>query len=125
MVMAREKYNRLGIKQISQQYGLNFLVLFGSQSNGLANETSDYDIGYTSNGNIDISTEHQIVERLKKEFNNPRIDLINLRRTSPLLAKKALFNGKLIFENTNHSLAKEQIRAYHNYVETKPLRGLR
>ena len=123
--MEIEKYNSLGFRQISQKFGLDFLVLFGSRSNRLANEMSDCDIGYVSDMNIDITIEHQIVERLKKEFNSPKIDLINLRRASPLLAKKALFDGKLIVENTNHSFAKEQIRSYHHYVETKSLRSLR
>ena len=123
--MKKVLQNNSAFKQIAQKFGLNFLVLFGSQSNGLANAQSDYDFGYSSNENIDFVVEHQIVSNLKNILNHSKIDLINLRDTSPLLAKKALFEGKLLTENIPQSFAKEQIRAYHNYVETKSLRELK
>lgn len=118
------KNNKSKFDQITQKYGLDFLVLFGSRANGLANHNSDYDVGYSSDQDIDIETQFQLTESLKKVFDCPKVDLVNLRRTSPLLAKKALFDGEIMSENTPHSFAYQQIRAYHNYVETKPLRQM-
>src|SRR3990167_8407691 len=118
------KYNNLALKQIAKKYGLDFLVLFGSQSNGIANKHSDYDIGYSADEDIDLQTEYQLSENLKKALDHDKIDLVNIGRVSPLLAKKALLDGKLLAENIPQSFAKEQIRAYHNYIETKPLRKL-
>lgn len=109
--------------KIAQKYNLGFLVLFGSQANGLANEQSDYDIGYLSNNDIDYKIEFKLSENLRDELKCKKIDLVNIRHASPLLAKKALFEGKLLTENIPHSFALEQIRAYHNYVETKALRS--
>ena len=122
--MGRVITNTKKFDKIAQEFGLSFLVLFGSQANGLANDKSDYDIGYVSDENIDIDQEHKITQLLKNEFRSSRVDFVNLHQTTPLLAKKALFDGKLIVENKDHSFANEQIRAYHNYVETKPLRNL-
>ncbi|KKP88219.1 MAG: hypothetical protein UR93_C0019G0014 [Berkelbacteria bacterium GW2011_GWA2_35_9] len=123
--MEKRKYNSPEFKHLSQQYGLNFLVLFGSHASGLANQLSDFDIGYSADNDIDIETEHQITTKLKNILNNPKVDLVNVRKTTPLLAKKALLEGALLAENTPHSFANDQIRAYHNYVETKPLRELK
>ena len=114
--------NNKKIDEITQEFGLDFLVLFGSQANGLANSQSDYDIGYVSDKEIDINQEYKITQQLKNKFNNSKVDLVNLNHTTPLLAKKALFDGKLLVENKKHSFANQQIRAFHNYVETKPLR---
>ena len=116
--------NNNKIDKITQEFGIDFLVLFGSQVNGLANGQSDYDVGYVSDKNIDINQEYKITQQLKNKFDNSKVDLVNLNHTTPLLAKKALFDGKLLVENKKHSFANEQIRAYHNYVETKPLRNL-
>lgn len=123
--MDKVKCNNLTFKQIAQKFGLDFLVLFGSQSNGLVHKQSDYDIGYSSNEKIDFNAEYQITMRLKDALNHSKIDLVDVRRASPLLAKKALLEGELLAENIPHSFAQEQIRAYHNYVETKPLRELK
>lgn len=110
---------------IAQQFGVDFLVIFGSQVAGATHQTSDLDIGYFAPKKLNFKQEYDLVTHLQKVFLHHKVDLVNLGAVSALLQHRACFGGELIAEATPHSFAKFQMIAYINYIDTSYLRILR
>ncbi len=117
------KIQQQKLKKIAQKYKLNYLVLFGSRANNTARPNSDFDIAYSSRQNIDYKEEVFLAEELSRALNikAKKIDLVNTKNASPLLAKEIADNGILLAEFTPNSFDNFQIYAFMIYVEAKPL----
>lgn len=112
------------LKNIGENFGVDFFVAFGSQTNGLTHKESDFDLAYLANQPLNYATEYNLNQKIQTLFPDCEIDLVDLRQATPLLQKKVLFEGNLLVELKAHSFAKFQITAGQNYFETKPLRDL-
>lgn len=112
------------LEVIGGVFGVEFFVAFGSQTNGLTHKESDFDLAYLTDQPLNYATEYSLNQKIQALFPDCEIDLVDLRQATPLLQKKALFEGDLLVELKAHSFAKFQITAGQNYFETKPLRDL-
>ena len=115
------KKQKNSLKKIAKKYKLNFIVLFGSQAQGFVHSGSDFDFAYSSQAPLSYQKEFDFIKELVHIFQNPEIDLINLKDASPLLAKEVAFKGKLLVEIVPHSFAYFQMYAYKMFNEIKPL----
>ena len=106
--------------RLADTYGLDFLILFGSAARGAVKRTSDIDIGVS--GRLSFKDELSLAVELSDIFGDTRVDLVNLQRVSPLLAHSASHEALLIYERTPGDFARFRMRAFHIFVETKPLR---
>ncbi|MDP1538857.1 MAG: nucleotidyltransferase domain-containing protein [bacterium] len=114
------------IKKTVKKYNLNFIVLFGSQTENATHKKSDIDLAYSSKTHFDYKKEYNLSQELQRILNsNIEIDLVNLNNVSPFLAKKIAFEGKLLAENTLHSFAYFQMYAFKLFNEFRPLMSLR
>ena len=98
---------------------LQLLVLAGSVVRGTATESSDIDLGVLCIGEFDPDSLYlAIAPRLGTD----RIDLVDLRRASPLLAFEFGRSGKLLFERKPGIFRGFHSLAYRRYCDTEKLR---
>lgn len=108
------------IKKIAQKYKLELILLFGSQFSGKTYKGSDFDIAYLSRNDLDLAKEARLIIELSPIFKSENIDLVNLRKSSPLLLYAITQKCQVIY--AKNPLIFPTIRAYafKKYIETKP-----
>ncbi len=109
----------------SQLPKVKLVVLFGSQARQKATEKSDWDIVFlatpdTYTGMEKFTLQQDISVLLDLSFDH--IDLIDLRRCSPLLAFTVAREGKPLYEATPAVFRMFQVRASKIYADTAKLR---
>ena len=128
MILLTNKQNEK-IRQIAKKYHLIFLVVFGSEAEGKLHKKSDLDLAYSASHELDYRREYELIQALRKilggKIGKMEIELVNLRKISPLLMKNIAFKGKLLTELAPHSFARFQMYAFKLFVEAKPLLRLR
>lgn len=104
----------------------NLFILFGSQSKGDANTTSDFDIGVVADKPLSLEEKNQLSEEIAKEFNFPedKIDLVDLNEASPLLQMEAAKSGKVL-KGTEEDFFKFKLLAWVRYQHTAKFRKMR
>jgi len=86
------------IADLAQKYGLDLVVLFGSQATGRTHPKSDVDIGYLSDQALDYQKEFAIQEDLFRLFRRTDVELVNLSRISPVMKKLVSDEGVVLYE---------------------------
>ena len=95
------------------------LILAGSVARGTATALSDIDLGVLCEGEFDPDALYLAIA---PKLGTDRIDLINLRRASPVLAFEIARGGKLLFEREPGIFRDFQSLAYRRYCDTEKLR---
>lgn len=99
--------------------GLQLVLLFGSAVTGKMHKQSDIDLAFFFDKPIDILTLTNKVIRL---LNTDNIDVIDLRRASPLLKFSIVKNGRLIYEKEQGIFNEFYSLAFRRYIDTKKMR---
>ena len=99
--------------------GLRLILLFGSVATGKVNKKSDIDLAFLFDKPIDMLALTNRVIRLLRTDN---IDVIDLRRASPLLKYSAVRHGKPLYEREPGMFNEFYSLAFRMYVDTKKLR---
>ncbi|KKP87888.1 MAG: hypothetical protein UR93_C0029G0014 [Berkelbacteria bacterium GW2011_GWA2_35_9] len=104
--MESRNYNSQ-IAKIAQKFGLSLVVQFGSSldDSKLEHEESDIDIAFLPKNNdftlkqlIDLQYDLAVIYGLLED----KIDLVNLKRTSSLLAYQVATKGVALFDEDGH-----------------------
>ena len=98
---------------------LELLVLFGSGARGQATAKSDLDLALLCQGPADLEAWHVTLAPL---IGTDRLDLVDLRRTSPLLAFQVARTGRPVFEHRPGAFRVFQALASRRYADTRKLR---
>lgn len=114
-----EKEIRSRLSPLFKEKGLRLAILFGSTVSGKVHRNSDIDIAFLFEKPVDILELTNTVIRLL-HVNN--VDVIDLRKTSPLLKFSAVKKGKLLFEKTPGVFNEFCSLAFRMYVDTQKLR---
>jgi len=99
--------------------GLQIALLFGSSVTGEVHKHSDIDLALLYDRPVDILI---LTNRVIRYLRNDNVDVVDLRRASPLLKYSILKKGRLLYEkplgtfNTFYSLT------FRRYIDTKKLR---
>lgn len=112
------------MENIIKKYDLELLVTFGSFQTDRFQKQSDLDIAYISKRNLTMDEEISLLSALVFYFQKDNIDLVNLKKASPLLAYEVACNGRILFETKNRFLL-FKIQASARYIDTKRLREAR
>lgn len=124
--MKLNKTQKQSLIKTAKKYGLNFILLFGSQAHGRIRLESDLDIAYSPQKDLDFRNEYSLANELKKIFQSKKkIDLVNVHNAPPLLLHRIAFGTQVLAEPIAHSFASFQMYAFKIYVEAKPLFRLR
>lgn len=110
------------IEEIAKKYSLELLLLFGSRISGKLQKESDFDIAYLSKKELDLMGEAKLICDLMPLFQSEKIDLVNLKKASPLL----LFaitqeNCRILYQRNPIIFPALRAYAFKKYIETKPL----
>lgn len=110
---------------LAEKYGLDLLLLFGSQVSGKTHKKSDYDLGFVSkqykNLRELVKMEYEISEILKVG----KIDLVDLKKASPILMKSVTDNSILLYQKEPTLYARFKIYALKLFIEARRLFDLR
>jgi len=110
------------LKEIVKRYELALVVMFGSAARGQTNSESDTDIAVKSwhviTPDIYLSLSRDL-DRIYRE-----VDLVDLRKASPLLLANIAQEAKLIFEDTPLAFEEFKLFAYRSYWDWKEHRRI-
>ncbi|MBI3392872.1 MAG: nucleotidyltransferase domain-containing protein [Nitrospirae bacterium] len=100
---------------------IRLVVLFGSVAGGAPELAHDIDLAFLMDGRIDIVGLTNKISPLLRE---DAVDIVDLRRASPLLAARVALQGVPLFERTQGEFACFRSLAWRRYVDTAKLRRL-
>ena len=109
--------------KLAKKYSLELMVIFGSYATGKARVNSDLDIGVM--GHLDFSSLIELTDELSTLLGLKIVEVVNLKKASPLLAHNALRTAVVVFEHTPGILSAVRLATLHRFVETKSLREIR
>jgi len=120
-------HKRLSVEQIRERLtplfgneGLQLVLLFGSSvSKGSYTQRSDIDLAFSFDQPADLLALTNTVIRLLRTDN---VDVVDLKRASPLLKFSAAKNGNLLYERSPGLFIDFYSLAFRTYVDTKKLR---
>lgn len=102
--------------------GLQLVLLFGSLATGKVHKKSDIDIAFLFDRPVDILS---LTNRIIRLLQSDNVDVVDLKRASPLLRFSAARNGTVIYERSAGTFNEFCSLAFRMYVDTKKLRDAR
>lgn len=120
----RENINFIGsitekLTPLFQEKGLRLVLLFGSAASGKMHKRSDFDLAFLFDHPADIL---ELTNKVMRLLRSDRIDVIDLRRASPLLKYSAVKRGIPIYERAHGEFNEFYSLAFRMYADTKKLR---
>lgn len=110
---------REALTPLFRDEGLRLVLLFGSAATGGAHRRSDIDLAFLFDTPADILALTNAVVRLLGADN---VDVVDLRRASPLLKFSAAKHGKVLYEKTPGVFPAFYSLAFRMYDDTRKLR---
>ena len=110
------------MKPLFKEEGLRFVLLFGSAAQGRTHGRSDIDLAFSYDGPLDIV---DLTNKVIGLLHSDSIDVVDLRRASPLMRFSAVKTGKLLYERTAGLFHEYCSFAFRIYADTKKLRDAR
>jgi len=99
---------------------IQLVILFGSAAKGLTHSRSDIDLAILGSSPLDfIGMTNELMALLETS----RIDVVDLRRASPLLAMEIVRSGRLLHERQAGQYIAFCSLALRRYVDTAKLRN--
>ena len=113
------------IETLAEKYDLSLLLLFGSQATGKTHKESDVDVAYLSSEKIAFEEEVNIDTDLIEIFKNNEVQLVNIKKASPLLLKKIVEGCIILYEKDRSIFTDLILHSKRMYEEAGPLFDLR
>ncbi|MDO8140342.1 MAG: nucleotidyltransferase domain-containing protein [Candidatus Brocadiales bacterium] len=99
--------------------GLRLVLLFGSTATGNVHKKSDIDLAFLFDKPVDILA---LTNKIIRLLHTDNVDVVDLRRASPLLKYSAVKGGKPIYEKEPGIFNEFYSLAFRMYADTKKLR---
>lgn len=99
--------------------GLQLVLVFGSVVSGVVHKQSDIDLAFLFDKPVDILA---LTNRVIRLLHTDNVDVIDLKRASPLLRFSAAKNGRPIYERSPGVFNEFCSLAFRMYADTKKLR---
>ena len=106
---------------IARQFGLRFVVLFGSLARGIANSESDIDLGILAERPLTFDERLEIWSALTPLFSGD-VDLAVLNHADPILGFEVASSGMILFEYKPFAWENWKSYAFRQYWDTKKFR---
>jgi uncharacterized protein len=113
---------RRKLTPLFEEEGLQLILLFGSAAAGTAHRKSDIDLGFLFKKSVDLLA---LTNRVIRLLHTDRVDVVDLRRASPLLNFSVAKKGILLYERSNSVFNEFCSLAFRRYVDSKKLRDRR
>jgi len=113
------------LKNLAEKYGLSLVLLFGSRVTGKTHSKSDTDMAYFSDKPLSLSQESSFFIDLLPVVREKNIDIVSLKKASPLLLKEIFDNAIVLYEARESLFSELRIYAYRKYFDSKKLFDIR
>jgi len=107
------------LRPLMRRPDIQLVVLFGSTVRGDTHRDSDIDVGILAAEPFDPI---DMTNEISGYLGTSRVDVVDLRRASPLLALEALRHGRVLYESNPGYYAAFYSLALRRYVDTAKLR---
>jgi predicted nucleotidyltransferase len=98
---------------------IDLVILFGSGAGGMTRADSDLDLAVKGRQPFDLVSLTNTITQL---LHTDAVDVVDLRRASPLLMREVVQGGRLLYERTPGCYAAFCSLAHRRYVDTAKLR---
>jgi predicted nucleotidyltransferase len=98
---------------------IELVIVFGSILRGVLHSKSDVDLAVQGGGPLDIV---MLTNQITRLLRTDRVDVVDLRRISPLLMMEVVRGGVLLHERVAGSYVAFCSLAHRRYVDTAKLR---
>lgn len=116
------------IRKMADKYGLNLVLLFGSQVKGKTRKESDYDVAYLADRKLSFGDEGEVIINLAKIIGARDERLINLSdigKAGALLLKEIFDKHQVLFCADRNIYDSYKIFSVKNFLENRPIFDLR
>jgi predicted nucleotidyltransferase len=114
--------SRAGLPEVCRQFGVNLLVLFGSQAKGWAEPDSDIDIGvWIENAPEGWQFKARLWQALAELWDTGRVDLVVLNGASGALCYEVAATGQPLYESRPFLFQRFQVLAMKRYEDMKKI----
>ena len=107
------------LSPLFKEQELQLVLLFGSAASGAVHRKSDLDLAFLFDKPVDIL---DLTNRVIRCLHTDQVDVVDLRRASPLLAFSAAKHGKILYQRSPEIFATFYSLAFRRYVDTEKLR---
>lgn len=111
--------------RLAENYGLELILLFGSQSRGDLNPESDIDIAVYGNEVLGEIKKIGIIYELCKMLDSDKIDLVDIKTASPLLKKEIFMNYTILYLKNPMLLYQLELVSMYEFKESAILYQMR
>ena len=116
------------IKKLAEKYGLDLVMLFGSQVAGKTHKESDFDIAYLSDKKLSFEDEGRIIIDLALIIGARDERLVNLcsvKEAGALFVKEIFDRHQVLFAPTAMFMIHTRYSPSKIFIESRPLFDLR
>jgi len=126
MMKRENRLSREDIKEslapLLKERDLQLVILFGSTAGGASHKHSDIDLGFLFDQPVDIL---DLTNRVISLLHTDNVDVVDLRRASPLLKASSVKQGILLYERSPGLFHDFSSLAIRRFIDTKKLREAR
>ena len=112
------------LARICEEFGLSFVVLFGSQLFKGRSFKGDYDIAVLSENKISSDKDLELVSQFSQILESDAVDVVILNSASPLIQYEVATSARLLYEKESGSFDKFRWRALQRWNDNKKFSNL-
>ncbi|PIS32173.1 hypothetical protein COT40_01425 [Candidatus Peregrinibacteria bacterium CG08_land_8_20_14_0_20_41_10] len=105
------------LKKLANLYQLDLILLFGSRLTGKMHPESDLDLAFYSHKGLSTVKQDRLLNDLTKITQENKIDLIDLKKASFLLAMNIAKEGRVLFSRQKGLFDDLLGKIYLNYMD--------
>jgi predicted nucleotidyltransferase len=106
--------------RVCGEFGLDLLLLYGSQASGRVHAESDVDVGYVRrSGSLDYPEWSRLLRELKPYLPTGDVDLVDLHRVPGLLRHVACERGRLLYAACPGEFESFRVLAWNLYQDER------
>lgn len=124
MMKQETRLDRENIKEslapLLKERDLQLVILFGSTATGASHKHSDIDLGFLFDKPVEILN---LTNRVITLLHADNVDVVDLRRASPLLKASSVKQGILLYERSPGLFHEFTSLAMRSFIDTKKNKG--
>ena len=120
-MMELSKSQYLKLKNLSKEFHIELLILFGSRAKNDYHNNSDWDFAYKRKAELSYDEITHFKSKLSTIISSQNIDIVDIERTyDPLLLREIFLGGICLYETKKDLFDELQNKAWSAYLDFEP-----